>query len=130
MKIANAKGPSPEQQMAALARDDGQPICMLNLLKFRDRALYEDGRETSLSGREAYALYGRAMSKLVASAGGTLVFSAKVRGVLIGEVEDNWDAVGVMQYPSFKAMAAITSSPEYAEIHVHRDAGLEGDVTP
>jgi hypothetical protein len=128
MHVANAPGPTRDQQLAALERDDGQPIYMVNLLKFRDRAVYADGRETDLTGPQAYALYGQAMRKLVADNGGTLVFSARVRGLLIGEVEGNWDAVGVMMYPSFKAMAAITSSPDYAAIHVHRDAGLEGQL--
>jgi uncharacterized protein (DUF1330 family) len=128
MDVANAQGPTRAQQLAALERDDGQPIYMLNLLKFRERAVYADGRETSLTGQEAYGLYGKAMRKLVAAAGGTLVFSGRVRGLLIGEIEGNWDAVGIMMYPSFKAMAAITSSPDYAAIHVHRDAGLEGQV--
>jgi uncharacterized protein (DUF1330 family) len=128
MHIANAHNPSRDQQMAALERDDGQPIYMLNLLKFRDKAVYADGRETDLSGQAAYALYGRAMSKLVAAAGGKLIISATVRGLLIGEVEENWDSVAIMMYPSFKAMAAITGSPDYAEIHVHRDAGLAGQV--
>jgi uncharacterized protein (DUF1330 family) len=31
-------------------------------------------------------------------------------------------------YPSYKAMHAITSSPAYAEIQVHREAGIEGQV--
>jgi uncharacterized protein (DUF1330 family) len=128
MHVANAQGPTPDQSKAAFERDDGQPIYMLNLLKFRDKAVYADGRETDLSGREAYALYGRAMRKLVADAGGELVYSARIRGLLIGEVEGAWDAVGIMKYPSFKAMSAITSSQEYAKIHVHRDAGLEGQV--
>ncbi|ALL12521.1 DUF1330 domain-containing protein [Caulobacter henricii] len=128
MQVTNAHGPTPAQQLAAFQRDDGQPIYMLNLLKFRDRAVYPDGRETTLTGAQAYALYGRAVSKMIAEAGGKLVFSAQVRGLLIGEVEGPWDSVAVMMYPSFKAMAEILSSPGYAEIHVHRDAGLEGQV--
>lgn len=128
MQVTNAQGPTPAQQLAAFQRDDGQPIYMLNLLKFRDRAVYPDGRDTALSGAQAYALYGRAVSKMIAEAGGKLVFSAQVRGLLIGEVEGPWDSVAVMMYPSFKAMAEILSSPGYAEIHVHRDAGLEGQV--
>ena len=128
MHVANAPGPTRDQQMAAFERDDGQPIYMVNLLKFRETAVYADGRETTLTGREAYTLYGRAMSKLVAEAGGTLIYSGRVRGLLIGEVEGVWDGVGIMMYPSFKAMAAITSSPDYAAIHVHRDAGLEGQL--
>ncbi|MCF8506737.1 MAG: DUF1330 domain-containing protein [Caulobacter sp.] len=128
MHVANAPGPTRDQQLAALERDDGEPIYMVNLLKFRDRAVYADGRETTLTGREAYTLYGRAMSRLVAEAGGKLIYSGRVRGLLIGEVEGVWDGVGIMMYPSFKAMAAITSSPDYAAIHVHRDAGLEGQL--
>ena len=128
MHYANAPGPTREQQKAAFERDDGQPIYMLNLLKFRDRAVYADGRETDLTGQQAYALYGRAMSKMVAEAGGKLIFMGKVRGLLIGELEGDWDSVGIMMYPSFKAMAAITSSPGYADIHVHRDAGLDGQM--
>ncbi|WP_419318122.1 DUF1330 domain-containing protein [Caulobacter sp. ErkDOM-E] len=128
MQVTNAHGPTQAQQLAAFQRDDGKPIYMLNLLKFRDQAVYPDGRETTLSGAEAYALYGRAVSKMIAEAGGKLVFSAQVRGLLIGEVEGPWDSVAVMMYPSFKAMAEILSSPGYAEIHAHRDAGLDGQV--
>lgn len=128
MQVTNAHGPTPAQQLAAFERDDGQPIYMLNLLKFREQAVYPDGRETTLSGAQAYALYGRAVSKMIAEAGGKLVFSARVRGLLIGEVEGQWDSVAVMMYPSFKVMAEILGSPAYAEIHVHRDAGLEGQV--
>ena len=32
MRIANAHGPTPDQTQAAFARDDGQPIYMVNLL--------------------------------------------------------------------------------------------------
>ena len=128
MHVANAPGPTRDQQRAAFERDDGQPIYMVNLLKFREKAVYADGRETTLTGREAYTLYGRAMSRLVADAGGKLIYSGRVRGLMIGEVEGVWDSVGIMMYPSFKAMAAITSSPDYAAIHVHRDAGLEGQL--
>jgi hypothetical protein len=31
-------------------------------------------------------------------------------------------------YPSFYVMSAITESAAYAEIHVHRDAGLAGQL--
>jgi uncharacterized protein (DUF1330 family) len=128
MQVENAHAPTQAQAVAALDRYDGQPIYMLNLLKFREAAQYADGRECELTGREAYTLYGRAMSKLVADAGGKLIYSGRMRGVLIGVVDGDWDAVAIMMYPSFKAMSAITSSPGYADIHVHREAGLEGQV--
>ncbi len=128
MQVINAQRPTRDQQQAAVLRDDGQPISMVNLLKFRDTAVYADGRATTLSGREAYEIYGRAMTRMVMEAGGKFVFSGKVRGLLVGSADESWDQVAIVMYPSFKAMAAITSSPAYAEIHVHRDAGLEGQM--
>lgn len=129
MTVTNAAQPSPAQIKAAQARDDGTPICMVNLLKFRDRAVYADGRETLLSGAEAYALYGQAMTRMVMQAGGKLLFAGQVRGLLIGVADAGWDQVAIMMYRSFKAMSAITASAAYAEIHVHRDAGLAGQLS-
>lgn len=124
MPLTPALLPTPAQIEAAHARDDGTPIFMLNLLRFRDRAAYADGRASELSGRDAYALYGQAMLRLIMAAGGSLTFFGEVRGLLIGAADEAWDQVAVMMYPSFKVMSEITSSPAYAEIHVHREAGL------
>jgi uncharacterized protein (DUF1330 family) len=128
MQVVNAQLPTRDQQQGAVLRDDGQPIYMVNLLKFREKAVYADGRVTTLSGREAFEIYGQAMTRMVLEAGGKFVFSGRVRGLLVGSADENWDQVAIMMYPSFKAMAGITSSPAYAEIHVHRDAGLEGQM--
>jgi uncharacterized protein (DUF1330 family) len=43
-------------------------------------------------------------------------------------VDEAWDQVALMMYPSFRVMAQITGSPAYAEIHVHREAGLAGQL--
>lgn len=128
MKTVNAIEPTHEQFAALVSIDSDAPIHMVNLLKFRHRAVYPDGRDTDLPGREAYMRYGRGMTRLVLDAGGSFTFNGQVEGLLIGEVEDLWDAVAIMVYPSAKAMGAITQSPEFAEIAVHRKAGLEGQL--
>ena len=46
------------------------PIYMVNLLRFKDRAEYEDGRATDLTGREAYDLYAAAVFELLQEFGG------------------------------------------------------------
>lgn len=124
MPLTPALLPTSAQIEAAHARDDGTPIFMLNLLRFRERAAYADGRASDLSGRDAYALYGQAMLRMVMAAGGSLTFFGEVRGLLIGAADEAWDQVAVMMYPSFKVMSEITASPAYAEIHLHREAGL------
>ncbi len=128
MQIENAQIPTAQQMQAALARDDGSEIYMLNLLKFRDKAVYADGRTSDLSGLQAYSIYGRAMTRMVMEAGGKLVYTGKVRGLLVGGGDAQWDHIAIMMYPSFQVMAAITGSKAYADIHVHREAGLAGQV--
>ena len=48
MNYMNATTKTEAQIEALLAADDGGPICMVNLLKFRDKAEYEDGRESAI----------------------------------------------------------------------------------
>ena len=128
MKTVNAIKPTHDQfaELVSIASDD--PIHMVNLLKFREKAVYPDGRDADLSGREAYMRYGRAMTRLVRDAGGAFTFNGQVEGLLIGDVEDLWDAVAILVYPSAKAMGQITQSPEFAEIAPHRKAGLAGQL--
>ena len=116
--------PRPDQIQALLQSDFEGPVAMLNLLKFKERAEYEDGRETDLSGREAYQLYGQQMAPFVASKGGRLLHSSEARFLMIGDGELEWDMVAIMEYPSKEDFAKIAGAPEVAEFALHRTAGL------
>ena len=120
--------PTGDQIRAFRDRGTGAPIYMLNLLKFKEKAVYEDGRKTDLSGPEAYALYGKRMGELVEAEGGSVVYGGPVVGMLIGEMDQDWDSVGIVHYPSTEVMLKILRLPEYAEISKHREAGLEGQL--
>lgn len=124
MKVENAVVPRGEQLQALLALGGDQPIVMLNLLKFRDRAEYDEPGHPEMSGREAYMLYGAAMKPLVESKGGRMWVDALV----IGEVDELWDVAAIMEYPSREAFVAIATSPEVLEIGKHRKAGLAGQL--
>ena len=128
MEVHNAVTPTAEQIEGFLAPDAAGPIFMVNLLKFKERAEYEDGRETPLSGREAYALYATEVAKVITQVGGKLIFGANVERLMLGEVEELWDQVAVAMYPSRAAMFEMIQLPEYAAISVHRTAGLAGQL--
>jgi uncharacterized protein (DUF1330 family) len=119
---------TPEQIAVLKAKDDGKPVHMLNLLSFREKAEYEDGRKTTLTGYEAYGLYGEVVSKLIIERGGHILFTAGVAGMVVGEVEDVWDAVAIAEYPSFDTFLNMISSQEWLEAEVHRTAGLKGQL--
>ena len=128
MKVENKVIPSEEQMKGFVEGDIDSPISLLNLLKFKDKAEYEDGRTTDLTGREAYQIYALAVAKLVENTGGKVLFGAEVSRLMLGEVEELWDTVAIAQYPSRRKMLEMMMSPEYAEISVHRTAGLKGQL--
>lgn len=127
MKVENQVRPTPDNFRDFVSGADA-PVVMVNLLKFREKAAYVDGRETSLSGREAYQLYATEMRKRVEGAGGRFMFGGAVEGLLLGEVDELWDAVGLVEYPSPKTLVTIASAPDFGEIEVHREAGLAGQL--
>tara|TARA_B100001287_G_scaffold258715_1_gene245319 strand:+ start:78 stop:578 length:501 start_codon:yes stop_codon:yes gene_type:complete len=123
----NALRPNPIQ-LAEFALGDDDPILMVNLLKFKDKAEYEDGRATNLTGREAYEIYVTETKEHLANVGAELILGGEVNGLLLGEVEDLWDAFGVARYPSRKAMITMARNPAYIESEKHRAAGLAGQL--
>jgi len=128
MRVINQVYPTPEQLTPLAADPTPGPIAMVNLLKFRDRAVYADGRPDDLSGRDAYMLYVIDMQRIVEAAGGRFLFAGDVKGLVVGEVEDLWDAVGIAEYPSRDVFHRIASSPEVEAIGIHREAGLAGQL--
>jgi uncharacterized protein (DUF1330 family) len=129
MNIVNEVTPTDPAQLAKFGEPgpDG-PIYMVNLLKFKEVADYDDGRDTDLTGAGAYALYGAAVVPMVAEHGGRLVFSGVVSWLMLGQADDIWDQVAVVEYPNRAALLAMSTSQAYAEIAVHRAAGLAGQL--
>ena len=128
MEVKNHRRPSKEQMAGFLEGDNETPIAMVNLLKFKENAEYEDGRDTDLSGRDAYAIYGLEVAEHLQKVGGSFVFSGSVSRLMLGEVEDLWDAVAIARYPSRKAMLEMMMDPDYQESEKHRAAGLAGQL--
>jgi uncharacterized protein (DUF1330 family) len=128
MKYENAVVPNEAQIKGFFETGPEGPIYMVNLLKFKEKAEYEDGRETNLTGREAYDLYGKEVSKLLKEFGGGAIFAADVERLMLGEVEDLWDEVAIAMYPSRKAMLEMMQSDVMLEIAQHRAAGLAGQL--
>src|SRR5882757_7682350 len=105
MKVENHVYPTQDRVAALMGNPSGDAIVMLNLLKFKDMAVYADGRATTLSGREAYMLYGAPMQQFVIKNGGKFVFQGLIEQLVIGEVEQMWDLVALVEYPSAAAFA-------------------------
>ena len=128
MEVKNSVIPNKDQMDEFLEGDIESPISMVNLLKFREKAEYEDGRDTNLSGKEAYMIYGIEVQEHLKKVGGEMVFGGEISRLMLGEVEDLWDNVAVARYPSRTAMLEMMMDPDYQESEKHRSAGLLGQL--
>lgn len=125
----------PNAEQIRSLRDAGPegPIVMVNLLKFRETALYpEDRAEPARTGREAYALYEHAFTVAVQDVSqAQVMFRGPVNQVFIGRKgvpETDWDDVLIVRYPSRRHFLAMLADQTYKEALIHRYAGLERTV--
>jgi uncharacterized protein (DUF1330 family) len=112
-------------RLEAVTPEEDGPVWMVNLMKYRDVAVYEDGRPSTISGAEADALY--APFAIFKELGASLVLYAEVEATLLGDDQD-WDAVAVVNYPSRRAFMEMQDRPDYLERHAHKAAGMERTI--
>lgn len=103
----------------------GEPILMLNLLRFYADAAYPvESGEQPCSGKEAYARYSRTALQKVRAAGGAVETMAYARMALIAPEHEEWDEVLLVRYPSPEAFLAMLADADYRAATVHRTAAL------
>ena len=99
------------------------PIHMLNLVKFRERAAYPDGRD--VSGADAYKSYARESGLVFRGLGCRQVWIGKPELMLIGPQDsEQWDIAFIAEYPSVQAFVAMLRDPVYREAVKHRQAAV------
>tara|TARA_B100000959_G_C14979787_1_gene622970 strand:+ start:3013 stop:3423 length:411 start_codon:yes stop_codon:yes gene_type:complete len=128
MKVENKLRPNAKQMAGFLLGDTKTTIHMVNLLKFKDKAEYKDRRQTDLTGKEAYQIYGKEVQEHLRKVGAKMIFSGEVSRLMLGEVEELWDMIAIAEYPSRKAMRSMIMDKEYQKSEEHRSAGLAGQL--
>lgn len=122
----------PTADQVRALRDNGRdgPVVMLNLLKFRDMAAYDDGE--IISGAAAYARYQHAFTVTVgAISQAEVLFDGPAEQVFIGiagTAEADWDKVLMVRYPTRGHFLAMMADPGYRLALRHRYAGLARTV--
>ena len=111
-------------RMATTAPEDDGPIWMLNLMAYRDRAVY-DGHESEVSGREADDRY--APTEVLADIGAEVVFFGDVQDQFLGE-SPRWHRVGVVKYPTRRSFIEMQQRDDFKEKHVHKEAGMAATI--
>lgn len=121
MPIVNPTEASLEE--FARRTPDDRPIVMVNLLRFREHAEYEDA-SPPCTGRKAYARYSKAVIPLLLEVGGVPLWMGRARDSVIAPDGESWDEILLVHYPSRAAFLRMVNSPAYRAIMKHRTAAL------
>ena len=105
----------------------GAPVFMLNLLRFRDQALYApDFDAPPCSGREAfYERYVPGFRRLAAGRAVSRVFAGPVLAHIVAPEGAAWEIGALNEYADFGIFRAIVDTDAYRrEVEPHRLAAL------
>lgn len=117
---------SAEQLQAFRAAPTEDPVVFVNLIAFRQFALYQPGTEDPLlSGRDAYDRYRRIAREMAKSVGGRALWYGQVAQTLVGPSDETWDDAALAEYPTRQVFLDMIVKPEYRAALVHRDAAIE-----
>jgi len=101
------------------------PLVMVNLLRFRDRALYpKNSTFGECSGRQAYKRYMETAMEKLSEIGARPIWMSKAFVGVIAPVDEQWDQIFLVRYPSLEAFMNMLKMPEYLAATVHREAAL------
>ncbi|MFZ4690258.1 MAG: DUF1330 domain-containing protein [Polymorphobacter sp.] len=130
MPIDRSIDPTADQVRAL--RDTGRdgPVVMLNLLKFKPQATYDDGE--AVTGAQAYARYQHAFTVTVGVISqAEVLYEGPVEQVFIGMAgtpETDWDMALIVRYPTRGHFLAMMADAGYRDALRHRYAGLARTV--
>lgn len=109
-------------RMRSLSPDEDREFLMVNLIKYRTKAKYADGRKTDLTGEQANALY--APIEFIGQIGAGINYMGRVKDQM-GNMNPRWDEVAIVRYPSRAKFFEMVTNPEFQKRAIHKDAGLE-----
>ncbi|MFM5908651.1 MAG: DUF1330 domain-containing protein [Novosphingobium sp.] len=111
----------------SLPRD--RPVHLLNMIRFREKALYPDDHECAglgWTGARAFDEYFTRLLPFIDRLGGGIAWQGTFEGVITGPAAFEWDKVFVMGFPTAGAFMALVTDPEYkAGVVDHRTAAVQ-----
>ena len=114
-----------EQMNAFMSADMSEPVCLVNLLKYKPLAAYESGAPEAgngSTGEQAYERYWNGCIDVFQAIGAKPILFAPATRFMIGD--GDWDAVALVWYPSRKTCLEISLREDYQAIYYHRKAAL------
>ena len=118
--------PSAEQGKDFFMKLQGKgSFVMLNLMRFRTKALYKNENSKELSGEEAYQLYLKEIKPSLIEIGSEVLFQGVPNDFLIGPIEEKWDFILMVKHQSIEKFLEFSKSEIYLKNLPHQKAAIE-----
>ncbi len=117
----------PASLRTLAAGDDGRQYFMLNLIRYREHALYAPGHEGfGTDARAADARYSRIVLPQLLKRGSYPIFISRVAGAFIPHSGAmNWDAVAIVRYRSRRDMLDMVKALQKLGGGMHKWAAID-----
>jgi hypothetical protein len=133
--------PAPAEGIQAFASrirpwaeaDDGKPVFMLNLIRFRPQLhTFAGAPEFKGTPEEANAYYEKSITSLWLSHAAYPIFAGapQAKNLINIHPEKEWGRVVVCRYPSRRAFLKLLSDPSYAPMEPYKFIATEIDLVP
>ena len=109
--------PSPEALERYLAEDDGRPVTMLNLHRFK--------RD---DGKARFEQFVMRFTPVLESIGGEVVYLGQMSSPFIPTEGSGWEAIFLTRYPRRELLLKLVEHPEYPALRRLRSEALETTV--
>lgn len=125
----NFVNPTREQfkEVYGLSSDDA--VFMLNLLRFRCVAEYQEvdleHAAPSVTGRFAYEKYSEEVEAVFSAAGGRQIWIGQPKITVIGPQDESWNLTFIAYYPTVQAFVNMVKTDIYQRATRHRTAALQ-----
>lgn len=119
--------PTDLQLSAFKGLNEGEPVVLVHLLRFRARAAYPrdyEGPKADVTGGEAFRRYDEAARLRIEALGGQIVWGAPAMLTLVGPPNERWDEVWVVSFPNRQAFMDLQADPQYEVAVTHWTAAL------
>lgn len=104
-----------------LAPEQDGHVWMINLMRYKARAAYEDGSDGGLTGMQADDRY--APVEVLGKIGAEVAYVGRV--LEQPEGSPAWDRVAIVRYPNRLSFMTMEQREDFQEKHVHKEAGMD-----
>lgn len=111
--------------------DDGRPFYMINLMRYREKAVYPESFQLKVeTGEEANALYTKAVIQELLKRGCYPVFHGRKLANMMsaGAGTDFFEEVAIVRYRSRRDLMDMAASPAFQAAEPHKWASMERTV--